>query len=547
MILELVKIYFLGRIYPGIYINGIYIGGKTTAKAQDLVLKNVATPSPITLIADSQVFTISLKDLNFNYKIEDTIKNAYQTGRFLIPLKKIDLPLLYSLDRDKLNNQIQIIAGQAETPPVNPSVKNGPGQQILVDKGSPGYIIDSEKIKTDINEELARQNYKPLYLQKIVTDPSLNDLQTQEYRARATKLLGKNIIIQFEDREFNLTDSDLIEIIDPKGTYDAKKISPEVAKISKNINRDPVNPVLVFDGTKVNEFTPAKPGVTVLADEFQKNIADALSMLENGEDKNTVIKVPVTTTEAGIKTADINNLGIKELIGRGTSKFKGSIPGRIHNIALAAGKLNGTLIKPGETFSFNDALGDVSKYTGYQSAYIIKDGKTVLGDGGGVCQVSTTIFRAALNAGLPISERHAHAYRVYYYEEDSPPGLDATVYSPTTDLKFVNDTPGHILIQATADTKNLNLTFELYGTKDGRISEVTKPVIVSSTAPSDDLYIDDPTLPAGTVKQTEHKAWGAKVIFNYLVTKADGSITKKTFTSNYQPWQAVYLRGTSPI
>jgi vancomycin resistance protein YoaR len=135
---------------------------------------------------------------------------------------------------------------------------------------------------------------------------------------------------------------------------------------------------------------------------------------------------------------------------------------------------------------------------------------------------------------------------VGYYEQGSPAGLDATVYGPSPDFKFVNNTPAHVLIQATADPKNYSLVFELYGTSDGRVSVVSKPIVTNVTAPAGDLYQDDPTLPAGTIKQIEYKAWGAKVTFNYVVTKDGEEIFKKFFISNYRPWQAVYLRGTGP-
>ena len=118
--------------------------------------------------------------------------------------------------------------------------------------------------------------------------------------------------------------------------------------------------------------------------------------------------------------------------------------------------------------------------------------------------------------------------------------------SPHPDLKFQNDTPGHILIQPIIDLKNYSLIFEIYGTDDGRISEIGKPVITNQSAPAEDLYIDDPTLPAGTVKQIEHKAWGAKVTFTYKVTRNGEKLIDRTFISNYRPWQAVYLRGTGP-
>jgi vancomycin resistance protein YoaR len=191
-------------------------------------------------------------------------------------------------------------------------------------------------------------------------------------------------------------------------------------------------------------------------------------------------------------------------------------------------------------------LGDVSVYTGYQQAYIIKGGQTVLGDGGGVCQVSTTFFRAALDAGLPIIERHPHAYRVSYYEQNSKPGFDATVYSPSVDLKVKNDTPAYILIQTKTDIKNATLTFELYGTSDGRVATVSSPYIWDVTPAPPALYIDDPTLPAGQIKQIDFAAAGAKTSFDYKVTRGEEILQQKTFYSNYRPWQARYLRGTKP-
>jgi vancomycin resistance protein YoaR len=228
----------------------------------------------------------------------------------------------------------------------------------------------------------------------------------------------------------------------------------------------------------------------------------------------------------------------------GALYFCAQSAGRIHNVALAAEKINGVLVPPGEEFSFVKNLGDVTQYTGYQQAYIIQNGKTVLGDGGGVCQVSTTLFRALLNAGLPITNRVAHAYRVGYYEQDSPPGLDATVYYPTVDLKFKNDTENYILILAHTDLDNLRLTFNLYGKKDGREVSMSTPVVTSQTPAPEASYQDDPTLPRGQVKQVDFAADGATVVFSRKVTKNGKVVIADSYKSVYRPWQAIFLRGT---
>ena len=203
------------------------------------------------------------------------------------------------------------------------------------------------------------------------------------------------------------------------------------------------------------------------------------------------------------------------------------------------------MIKPGSEFSFNETIGDISSSTGYKPAYIIKAGKTVLGDGGGVCQVSTTVFRAALNTGLPIIERTAHAYRVSYYEQDSQPGFDATVYGPTVDFKFKNDTENYILIQTEVDQINNILTFKLYGKSDGRKVELSKPKVYDVQPPLPDATQEDPTLKRGVVKQVDFPAWGAKSVFDYKVTRGKDILFEKEFFSSYRPWQAIYLVGTA--
>jgi len=154
------------------------------------------------------------------------------------------------------------------------------------------------------------------------------------------------------------------------------------------------------------------------------------------------------------------------------------------------------------------------------------------------------MFRAILNAGLPIVSRFPHAYRVYYYELDSPVGFDASIFQPSLDLQFKNDTPAYILVQTEFDPKNYTLKFKLFGTDDGRKVEITKPVVTNVTAPPEALYQEDSTLPVGTIKQIDFAAWGANVSFTRTVTREDKELYKDTFSSRYQPWRAIYLKGT---
>lgn len=367
-------------------------------------------------------------------------------------------------------------------------------------------------------------------------DENLLAIQATSIGRSKNNLSNINLILQAYINRVNLPAS---------YRYSEEKLMNILTPMINKVRADPVDSLFTFQNGRVTVFKPSQDGKTVDIEKLKDKIeSKLLTVVTSNKPQTLAIVLPVRILKPKVATEDANNLGIKELIGEGTSLFQHSIPNRIFNVTLAATRLNGILIAPNEEFSFNKALGDVSAFTGYQQAYIIQNGRTVLGDGGGVCQVSTTLFRALLNAGLPITTRYAHAYRVGYYEQDSPPGIDATVFSPSVDLKFKNDTGNYILIQTFIDPSILKLTFSLYGTKDGRQVIMGKPVTLSQTPPLPDVHQDDPTLPKGTVKQVDFPAWGANVYFTREVIKDNKVIMSDKFTSNYRPWQAVYLHGT---
>ncbi len=359
---------------------------------------------------------------------------------------------------------------------------------------------------------------------------------TQAYLVGRSDYSMSNLFIKFIKRTVNLS---------PYFRWNTDVLDETLDSLAQHIDIPVADALFQFNAGRVTAFRPSREGKQVNRDKTKEAFMQTLATVPNTSETHIVVPLTVETIKPSMTTDQVNAFGIKERIGRGYSEFAGSIPGRVHNVALAAARINGVLIKPGATFSFNDAVGDISAATGYQSAYIIKEGRTVLGDGGGVCQVSTTLFRAALNAGLPIVERRAHAYRVHFYEDDgSKAGLDATVFSPSVDLKIKNDTPGYILIQAKTNTKNMTLTFELYGTADGRRAEILNHQVGGLTPPPPPLYQDDPTLPKGVTKQVDWAAWGANASFRYKVTRNGEVLQDQVFTSRFQPWQAVYLKGT---
>ena len=548
------NLYFCGKIYPNITIAGIAVGAKTPKQAAGLLKENFTLPEKINLATDKISEEWDIDQFSIALDTEASVQRAYnltRTGNLIydftvraqLLFKSRKLGVILNKNQTKVREAISDLAVKIEQEPVYPSAKLE-GGKVIINRGSPGKKVDNYFLQAIIYQSLSLGNTDNIQIPLGVIDPTLNEAEVKAFQTRAEKLANKIINLKLDTQAFKYKDNRLLALLDAKNKYSQKEIDKIIFEIASGLNCLPQNPTFVYLEGKVSEFAPAKDGIEVISAELKQNIISALQTLEETDADNLLLEIPIKRSPPELQTKDINNLGIRELIGRGSSRFKGSIASRIYNIGLAAAKINGILVKPGETFSFNKALGDVSKFTGYKEAYIIKEGKTILGDGGGVCQVSSTLFRAALNTGLPIVERRAHAYRVGYYEQDSLPGLDATVYDPSPDLKIKNDTPGHILIQAKVDKKNNSLVFELYGTGDARIATVSKSKISDITPPPEDLYIDDSSLPQGSIKQIDYKAWGAKVVFDYHVKRGGQIIFEKKFVSNYSPWQAVYLRGT---
>ncbi len=556
---------YLKKIYPGVSIAYQPVGNKTISEASIVLNNYLAEKKPAKLYFFSeteQEWEANLEELNFFYDVGLSVEKAYQIGRSTQPLKDLqvktkswfkatNIGLEYSLDQNLLESKVATIAGQIFIPAIEPTIKiveatpAGQTSRISIEQGKNGQELDKRKLMALINQQIAQVDFQSINLPVIHISPILTEEQIENTRFRAEKFLNKKLLLKTKENSWQLEEKELIELLSFSNGFNQDKIADWAKNLASVVNRLPQNATFRFSEGKVIEFKPAQEGKKLEEKKTIDFIAQALAQLEE-EESQVNINLPVITSQPAIKTADVNSLGIKELVGKGTSYFRGSITSRIHNIKLASSKLNGLLIPPGEIFSFNQALGEVSLSTGYKEAYIIRDGRTVLGDGGGVCQVSTTLFRAALDAGLPIVERKAHAYRVSYYEQNSPVGLDATVFSPTADLKIKNDTPVHLLIQTSVDNQNYRLVFKLYGAHDGRSVNISKSRIWDQSPPPPDLYQDDPSLPTGQIKQIDWKSWGAKVAFDYKVERFGEILQKQTFYSNFRPWQAIYLRGTGP-
>ena len=256
--------------------------------------------------------------------------------------------------------------------------------------------------------------------------------------------------------------------LSPDSSLDMSAIRAHVEDLSRKTNRDPLEAKFKVENGVVTSFGESQDGITLDIEKSIEAIINTLNQDQNVSNKN--IALPFEAKKVSTNYGDVNNLGISSLIGKGASNFKGSPKNRIFNIKVAADRFNGLLIKPGEEFSFVKNLGEVDGEHGYLPELVIKSNVTEPEFGGGICQVSTTAFRAAINSGLEITARRNHAYPVSYY---SPQGMDAAVYVPNPDLRFKNNTPNHILIQT--NIVGTELTFDFYGTDDGRKTTVDGP------------------------------------------------------------------------
>ena len=586
------RISYINKVLPNIYFAGENLSGKNGEEVESLVenkFKNFGSKN-LTVESGNTRFEITWQDLGVYFEQKNTVEKITGYGRdnllkdnlldsLIAPFKKTYITPIYYIDYPKFSKSIELTFKPLEQQTANAKIiyKNG---NFDLEEGENGSIVDRSKFIDRLKYKIENLSSETIVIDLLEDEPLIKSNQAKKALERVSLLNKQRIILKYDQDTWSLTGNALVDILKfaPKGqedgflvrfeifknpvvitkiylrempqpqlavSLDDRKLESFIEDIASSIDRPTVDASLEFSGGRVVKFTAARDGQKLDVEETRHLILDKVSVDNLNVEKDLIIKLPVAITPAKIANEEVNSLGIRELVGRGVSYFAGSIPNRIFNVKLGAQRINGAIVKPGEVFSFNQIAGEVSAATGYKQAYVISAGRTVLDDGGGICQVSTTVFRAALNAGLPIMERTAHAYRVGYYEQRGfTPGLDATVWAPAVDLKFRNDTDKHLLVQTVVDPVNYKLEVDFYGTKDNRKVEITTPIVSNIKPPPMDLYQDDPSLPKGTTKQVDFAAYGATAIFSRKVYKQDKLIIDESFKSNFRPWQAIFLVGT---
>ncbi len=561
---------YRNRLFPNTYINSIDVSGMSMEQS-------IAVLSDRKEQLDEHQFVVSIDDitlasssaeLGYTTDVIQAVSDAFLVQHENHPIinsvsaltsyfKKSKFTAPKKYDETKLSEFIVLFNQKVELIGEKPGVTlkvSGSPNSIVVFSGKAGRSVAQKETANSILEAL--QNDKHEVVAKVASTSSvLNDDAIEQTISRAKKFVGKKVAVVAEDRKFFLFDQDLVKMINPVETYDTTIVHEYLDEWAKKINRASQNAEFEYDKDtlKVAKFVPHKNGLDVDMTQSTQTILDWLAQTENLDTEeqenqaNTTaqtLTLSVNTTTPETTLEKTNDLGIKERIGFGESYYHHSIPNRIHNVGITADRISMAIVAPGKEFSFNKRLGDVSASTGYRSAYVISGGKTVLGDGGGVCQVSSTLFRSVLDAGLDVTKRLQHSYRVSYYELNSDPGFDATVYSGDVDFRFINDTPGHIIIVTHNNSEELYMNVEIYGTDDGRVAQIHDYKKWGAVGPAATEYYPTSELPTGVKKQIDWSVGGIKTEFSHTVKDKDGNVIHDDkYYSNYRPWSAKYMVG----
>ncbi len=591
-LLILYPAFYINRVLPNSYLASLNVSGKSQGEVKKLVDKKFADYGSLRMefnVGDKKA-SATLDELGVSLDADRTAGEIYGRGRMdtgprnlwermkATVVKKNFVPY-YRVDLAKYSDFLSNRFPGAERAAKDATIGIAGGKPAIIPE-EPGIVIDRGEAVEAILKNVEKMENHEIALTLAPEEPQVVSDSAQKALERVKSLQGSRITFSWGQDTWRLADDNLLSILQfsasgrengyvgrldlgqspiifkdvkwadtPKPQLDVtlkeERLDGFLGEIATVLDRPTQNATLKFAGGKVTEFKPAIDGQQLDRKEAMRLVLDTISIDGSGNEGNIQIKLPVRVTTAKVEGNEINAFGIRESIGKGVSYFGGSIANRIYNIGLGASRVSGTLVAPGDVFSFNKSVGEVSGTTGYRQAYIISEGRTVLDDGGGICQVSTTVFRAALAAGVPIVSRTSHAYRVGYYEQGGfRPGLDATVWAPGVDFSFKNDTGRHILVQATVDSANSKLEVDLYGTSDGRKVEISEPVVANIKPALPDKYQDDPTLAKGVTKQVDFSATGADVSFWRKVWKGDNLAVNDVFWSYYRPWQAIYLVGT---
>ena len=564
---------FRDRIYRGVSVDNVLVGGLTRQQAAEKLELELRYPfeSSFRFTWQDKSWQATAQELGFHPQSDKMTETAYNIGRsgglldqitteISALLHGVSIQPVFLFDERVAFSYITKIADEIDTPMEDPSVVFQ-GSEVVIVPGKSGRMLDRQTTMTLL--QIYAQNLQSAEIELPVTVLEPTEANMGEQKQVLDDLLSRDFVLYTNDErgvlsagsipadvlagmidfEPVMTDGNLTIEMTPK----VDPFYSRLLEIGNDVHRQAVDAKFDFDDAtrSLRLIQHAETGKEIDIEKSLENIADSIRAGANQAEVALNIIEP--------KVSDNINpeeLGIRELVHTENTYFFYSDDARIQNIQVGAAKLNGVLIAPGETFSMADAVGEVSKETGYAESSVIFGDQTVQDVGGGLCQVSTTLFRAAFNYGLEINERHAHGYRVYYYErlanrqlDPGLAGLDASVYLPVLDLKFTNDTPYWILMETQPDLNLFQLQWRFYSTDVNRYVEYTSTGLTNVVPEGEPVYNENPNLPSGYVEQVDWGIDGADVTI-YRTVYENGYIhIQDRFDTHYEAWSDIYEYG----
>ncbi len=491
------------------------------------------------------------------------------------------IPVHLELDATTLEQELSTRFASVHDPAIEPtfafSHDDETGWSVETVPGSPGRGFVMNRALEETKQRLSSLQTATLTLDVVEQRPNVSNEEAKALQEEALDILAFAPYEfaydggRFNSYRFTLTDTDVANMLAPvfivneAGDWSGTQVGTNkafddfVERIVKDINIEPQNARFAVSGTRVTEFAPSREGrtvnVTLLRQRAVQELRGRAPMClypvpgEDAPDCETfdAIQIPVETNQPSIGTGEVNDLGITEVLGVGTSNFKGSPANRVKNIRHGVNKLNGILIAPDEEFSLLAALRPFTIEDGYLPELVIKGDEIKPEVAGGLCQIGSTTFRAVMNSGLPVTERRNHSLVVSYYNDPSNgnPGTDATIYDPAPDFRFVNDTGKYILFTTSMNDSTGDLRFTFWGTNDGRKGYYSAPVVQNwiGAGEAQTRYTTD--LPPG-VRRCQSAHPGANASFTYTVERPDGEVEQTVYESHYRALPTICLEGVLP-
>lgn len=580
---------YQNKVYPGVYLDHFHVGKMTAEEVNTFLegLNNRLAKEGIVLLVKKADGTEAQVKINnvlgdetaielVEYNGVEASRLAMASGRtgswwqqFFSPLyylvfnKTIEIPMTINVGHltESLQNTLAVYADAPHD--ANIKILNwSTGQYEIIPEKAGSDFVYSEIVNL-IEKNLSSLSFAPITINSTGFSPTINSSDAAAATGLINTVFGYgNISLNYINpqtklrRDWNVTPDIYSEWVAVKKdsseqliiSLDQEKVRKYLENLRTEVDSSTKDAKFLMVDGKVKEFQTSQSG---LALDVEKTLNDVLAAFEERSYHPTevtkTVGLTVTVAEPDIKMSETNNLGIEDVLGVGVSSFKGSHTNRIKNIALAVKRVNGTLVRPGEEFSSNHAAGPFTLENGFLPELVIKGNEIKNEVGGGMCQIGTTLFRMAMNSGMPITERRNHSLVVNYYADpvNGNPGTDATLYEPILDFKFLNDTGNYILVQTEIDYKTQELTFTLWGKDDGRKGWYTHPVVSKWIPAGATQEIQTEKLKPG-VRECQTAYRGAVASFTYSRITPAGEKIDRVFDSYYRPLQQICMIGVEP-